>query len=34
MVTQGKEGKHVSKGFSVDKTIAVFTSGGDAQGKD
>lgn len=29
----GREGKFVAKGAHVNKAIAVFTSGGDAQGK-
>ena len=29
---QGREGKHVAKGIHTGKAIAVFTSGGDAQG--
>ena len=29
----GREGKHVAKGEHAGKAIAVFTSGGDAQGK-
>ena len=33
ITTPGKEGKFVAKGSYVGKAIAVFTSGGDAQGK-
>jgi hypothetical protein len=33
MPTLGKEGKFIAKNCFAGKTIAVFTSGGDAQGR-